>query len=527
MAKQVKSEDEKLTLDERRECFSATDFTTPRYLSHSDDTPMWWKVKETPSLTYSEYKKNKKRKERRIKQLESYLTNLSEERRRHQERLQREEASYEEELKVKDEAYKARQKQYELELMIEAESREKKLLEELESARSKAREESLLREVERTRRLDEEKQFKSEQKRKSAENKARIEKEKLEAEAEAERIRAELEAKKEKKRIARRQESARIKEIKLEEERRIAEEQNAELLKKAREEADRERALQAKLDEEVRLEKERVQAEIDERERIKQEHQKEEARARKEAERIQALKMQTEEKTISQLRRAHKIRDVEFCYPSVNMPDADDKIIVAKNLCLKTKSGKLLSKEFSFSATSGLTVRGGLTSSDMYDLSTLFARSFKGAVMSGGLRINEAHPHTLKRKDWLLLKDDIAYVMAYDVEDNLPSGKVIKYVEKHVGVARVGETKRLLNLLGESAERVLASSFSSLSISATAKVMIACGLSTNKKAVVLFEPKRTLDMPSAQTLKSLLEEWAKTNQEVALLVFTGDKAGGK
>ena len=158
MAKLAKGQEDKVVLDRSIEAFTHADFTTSRYLSHSEDIPMWWKVAETPSLTYSEYKKNKKRKERLTVQLERYLDTVQEERRRYNDRLKREEARYEEELKVKDEAYKARAKQHELRLMIEAEEREKKLLEELEIARAKAREEALIREVERTRRLEEEKE---------------------------------------------------------------------------------------------------------------------------------------------------------------------------------------------------------------------------------------------------------------------------------------------------------------------------------------------------------------------------------
>lgn len=526
MTKLVRNESVKKP-DKSIECFSPTDFTTPHYLSHSDDTPMWWKVKETPSLTYSEYKKNKKRKARQIKQLEAYLTALGEERRRHSERLRDEEERYGEELKVKDEAYEARAKQYELELRIEAEEREKKLLEELENARARAREEALLREVERTRRLDEERQFKAEQRRKSAEAKAQIEKERLEAEAEAERIKAEIEAEKERKKAERRQESARIKDIKLEEERRIAEEQNAERLRKAREEAERERALQAQLDEELRLEKERVQAEIAERERVRLEHEKEEARTRMEAERIEALKTETEKKTIAQLRRAHKLRDVEFSYPQVDISDGEECVIVGKGLCLKSKSGNLESKQFDFSATYGLTVKYGLSSSDVYDLSTIFTRSFDGSLMSGGLRVGGLNAHKLRRRDYVEALEDIAYVVPYDVEDKLPCGKIVKYVQNKVGVERLDEVRRALNVLGENAVEVLNSTFSGVSLSVGVKVMLSCALATTKKAVVLFEPKRTLDMPSANAFKSLLEEWSKSDKEVALLIFTGDKAGAK
>lgn len=527
MTKSVKKASENLSPDKSIECFPATDFTTPHYVSLSDDTPMWWKVVETPSLTYREYKKNKKRKARHVKQLEAYLTAVTEARRRHSDRLRDEELRYEEELKVKDEAYKARAKQYELELRLEAEAREKKLLEELESARARAREEALIREVERTRRLDEEKQFKSEQRKKSAEAKARIEKERLEAEAEAERIKAEVEAEKERKKAERRQESARIKDAKLEEERRIAEEQNAERLKKAREEAERERAVQAQLDEELRLERERVQAEIAERERVREEHERQEARTRQEAERIEALKTETEKKTIAQLRRAHKLRDVEFSYPQVDITDADKCVIVAKKLCLKSKSGDKKSRQFDFSVRYGLTVKGDMLSSDMFDLSTLFTRTFVGELMSGGLRVGAINAHTTKRRDYVEALESIAYVMPYDLEDNIPSGKIIKYVEKSVGVERLDEVRRVLSILGQNAVEVLKSTFARVAVSVVAKVMIACALATTKKAVVLFEPKRTLDMPSANALKSLLGEWSKVDKEVALLIFTGDKAGAK
>lgn len=527
MARSVKSERENMSPDKAIECFSAIDFTTPHYLSHSDDTPMWWKVTETPSLTYSEYKKNKKRKARRTKQLEAYLTALAEARRRHSDRLQAEEVRYGEELKIKDEAYKARAKQYEIELRIEAETREKKLLEELEAARARAREEALIREVERTRRLDEEKQFKSEQRKKSAEAKARIEKERLEAEAEAERIKAEVEAEKERKKAERRQESARIKDIRLEEERRIAEAQNEEKLKKAREEAERERAIQARLDEELRLEKERVQAEIAERERVREEHEREEARTRAEAERIEALKTEAEKKTIAQLRRAHKLRDVEFSYPQVEISEGKESVIVAKKLCLKSKSGDRQTREFDFSATYGLTVKGDNLSSDMFDLSGILSRTFDGVLMSGGLRIDGLCAHNTRRRDYLESLEGIAYVMPYDIEDRIPGGKIIKYVERNVGVARMDEVRRVLASLGEDAGAVLNANFSAVTVSVVAKVMIACALSTDKRAVVLFEPKRTLDMPSVNALKALLGEWSKQNKEVALLIFTGDKAGAK
>lgn len=527
MAKLVKGQEDKVVLDRSIEAFSHADFTTSRYLSHSEDIPMWWKVTETPSLTYSEYKKNKKRKERLTVQLERYLDTVQEERRRYKDRLNREEARYEEELKVKDEAYKARAKQHELRLMIEAEEREKKLLEELEIARAKAREEALIREVERTRRLDEERQFKADQRKKSLEEKARLEKERLLAEAEAERIKAEVEAERERKKQERRQESARIKEMKLEAERREAEQLNAERLKKAQEEADRERALQAKLDEELRIEAERVEAEIAERERVKKEHELERARTQKEAERIEALKSETERKTVAQLKKAHKIRDVQFVYPPITRSDFSDKYtVVAKNLALVDRTGERLSNLFNFSAVKGLNVYGGKRSSDIYDINLLFARTFDTGLMSGGVKVEGIYSHELKRADYVEALESATYVMPYAVED-FPIGSIQKHVEKVVGVEGVDKVKRALGVLGENAGEILRSNFSKLGVSTKAKVMLACALNTNRQVVVLFEPKRTLDMPSRNAFDMLLDEWKKSDKEVSLLIFTGEKAGAK
>lgn len=519
--------DEKNTTSAPTECFSAADFTTPHYVSTESDTPMWWKVVETPSLTYSEYKKNKKRKARHLKELEEYLATASEERRKHAERLKQEEERYEEELKTKDEAYKARAKKYELELMIEAEEREKKLLEELEEARKKAREEALMREVERNRRLEEARTHKAEQRRKTLEHKAAIERERLAAEAEAERIKAEAEAEKEKKKEERRIESARIKEIKQNAEKKEADELNAERLKQAKIEAEEARRAQLKLDEELRIERERVEAEIAERERVKAEHKKEEERARREEERIQALRKETEKKTIATMRRNHKIRDVEFSYPPIRFDVEDDQYpFILRALELKSRSGEKLSKTFNVVAPSGLTVIPGMGSSDMHDLSTLIGRKLGGDVLKGGIKVGSIHGHTLKAREYIEALEKEAYIMDYAIEDNTPSGSVQKYVESIVGTAKVDSVKHVLGLLGESANNVIKSSFSRLSISTVSKVMIACALNTQRRVVVLFEPKRTLDMMSANVLTNLLKEY-KLDKDRAFIVFTGDKVGAK
>lgn len=529
MAKVKKAEKENVKIpDYTVEAFSPADFTQPYPTSSSNDVPMWWKVAETPSLTYSEYKKNKKRKERHAKQLEDYLVKLAGERNRHAERLKAEEERYGEELRVKDEAYKAKAKQYELELAIEAEKREKKLLEEIEEIRKKAREEELIREVERTRRLDEEKRYKLEQRKKSAEAKARIEKERLEAESEALRIKAEAEAEKERKRAERRVESARIKDVKLQQEIKEAEEANAEKLRLAEEEAKRVREEQARLDEEMRLEAERVQAEIAERERVKREHKKEEDRRQKEAVRIETLRAETEKKTIASLKRAHKLRDVEFVYPIIEYKPSDDKYLLkTKNLHLADKSGEALSKNFNLSFTSGFSVVGDCKGSDMHDLCSLVTRDFGRDLLSGGLKIGNVFSHKMTKRDYDEWARENLFVLPYAVEENIPTGSVKKYVERSVPVEKTDEMRRYLSVLGVKASEVEKRSFSALNLATATKVMIACALAGAKKVMIFFEPGRTLDMPSKTALVELLKEWGKAEREQLLCVFTGDKAGAK
>ncbi len=522
MAKVTKSEKESVALQEK--CFSPSDFTTPSHcITKGDDIPMWWKIEESPSLTYREYKKNKKRKENQLKQLEIYLARVQQERKEYEERLKKEEENYQLELKDKDEAYKARAKKYELELMLEAEEREKKLLEELERVRVQARQEALLHEVERNRRLEEDRRYKSEQRKKTIEEKARIEKERIETEAEEARIKAQIEAEKEKKRIERREKSAKIKEIKIEAERREAEEINAEKLRKAQLEAERERLEQQRLDEELRLEQERVEKEIAERERVKVEHKKEVEKNRLEQERIESLKAEAEKKKVGQLKRAHKIRDIEFVYPKIDLTDKKDFLLVAKKLCLKSRSGEIMSKVYDFEFTSGVAHLDGGNSESLNDLSEIFVRDHE-YLTSGGLKVGNIYAHEIKRRDYQEAILDEAYIVPYAIEDYIPSGSVKKYLDARVGVESFDKLRGILTRFGINADKVLKSSFSKLSTQEVAKVMITCALTTSRRVVVLFEPERVLDMVSVHVLRSLIEAKEKEENKGLILVV---REGGK
>ena len=522
MAKVVKSENENVTLPKK--CFLPSDFTTPNHCNaKGDDIPMWWRVEESPSLTYREYKKNKKRKQKQIEQLEDWLARRQKDRKEHEERLKKEEESYQIELKDKDEAYKARAKKYELELMLEAEAREKKMLEELERARAQARQEALLHEVERNRRLEEERKHKSEERKKSIEAKARLEKERIETEAEEARIKAQIEAEKEKKRIERREKSAKIRQIKLDAEIREAEEINAEKLKRAQLEAEKQMQEQLRLDEELRLEQERVEKEIAERERVKVEHKKELEKNRLEQERIESLKAEAEKKTVAQLKRAHKIKDIEFAYPKIDLTGAKDSLLVAKRLCLKSRLGVQMSKAFDFDYKQGFAYLDVGNSSDVNDLSTIFTRDHD-LMTSGGLKIGDIHAHQIRRRDYIEALQDQAYIVPYAIEDYIPSGGVKKYLDARVGVESFDNLRRILSAFGLNADKVLRSNFNKLSIREVAKVMITCALTTNRRVVVLFEPKRVLDTVSVHTLKSLLESKQKQESKNFMLVV---REGGK
>lgn len=522
MAKSVKSNSENITLQEK--CFSSSDFTTANHcITRGDDIPMWWKVEETPSFTYREYKKNKKRKENQLKQLEIYLARAQQERKDYEDRLKKEEENYQIELKDKDEAYKARAKKYELELMLEAEEREKKLLEELERVKAQAREEALLHEVERNRRLEEDRRYKLEQRKKTLEEKARLEKERIETEAEEARIKAQIEVEKEKKRIERREKSAKIKEIKLQAERREAEEINAEKLKKAQLEAERERQEQLRLDEELRLEQERVEKEIAERERVKVEHKKEIEKNRMEQERVATLKAEAEKKTIAQLKRAHKVKDIEFLYPKIDLTDKKDFLLVAKRLCLKSRSGETLSKEYDFEFKSGLVYLVGCNSASINDLSMIFSRDHE-YITSGGLKVGNIHFHEIKRRDYQEAIVDEAYIVPYAIEDYIPSGSVKKYLDGVVGIESFDKARAILKRFGLNSDKVLRSSFNKLTIQEVTKVMITCALTTSRRVVVMFEPKRVLDTASVHILNALLDDKAKQENKGLILVV---REGGK
>ena len=506
-----------------KECFVKT---YPRTSSAGDGIAMWWKVSCENAVTFKQYKKDKKRTEKEKARIELYVKNLEKESEKYSRKLSAESEKYRLECQARDEAYKARREKEELQIIAEKEESRKRLMQETIESKNKLKDYEKTLEEERERKRELEATRKFELKRAKIEADERAQREKILAEEEAEKLRLDTIRSVERKKEERRERERELKRKRLEAEMLDEEEANAEKVRLARIEAEQKRLEEEKLSKELALLEEKSKKELAERERVRNAHRenriKREEEERKRAE-LEAISLK---RTIASLKKAHKVKDVEFVYPAPAF-SGEETVIEFSGVTLKTKKEKeSLTSVINQKIYSGVSVTTTLSRRDMQAVCSILRRDFgSDKIMSGGIRFeNSVNFHALNRKTYLNFRSGKFAILDYEAKKLHSFSSVKKYLSARIGEDKLDvATDYLQRLNVRSAKKLIQKRALFCTVGETAKLLLVCALLSNAKLTVLCEPQRCLDMPSRSALRELVEEWQGVQDGRALWVITSDE----
>ncbi len=507
-----------------KECFTQS---FPLAVSGGDNTPMWWKIVREPGVTFKQYKKDKKRAEKEKAQLEDYVRTLEAESEKYSKKLKAESEKYRLECEMREHAFNARREKEELELAAEREKSRQRLLEEQINSKNKIKEFEQSLEEEKERKREEEATRKYELKRAKIEAEEKVAREKILADEEAEKLRLESLREAERKKEERRERERELKRKRIEAELLDEEEANAEKVRLAQLEAERKLEEEEKLSRELALREEESQKELEERERVRMAHREDRIkRAEEEKKRLELAEV-AKRKTIATLRRAHKIKDVEFVYPEPAFGEGEEVVLELSGAHLKERKGKkALSVPVTERIKSGVTITTSLKRRDMIALCSILRRDFsKDKIMSGGIRFEgKEKSHALTRKEYLSKLCGRFSIVDYEAKQFRGLFSVKKYLADRIGEDKIDlATDYLQRLNVHSAKSLIKKRATSLAVGEVARVLLVCALLSSAKVVVLCEPQRCLDMPARSVLKELISEWQGEEEGRALWVLTSDE----
>lgn len=506
-----------------KDCFVKT---YPHVSCDGDGVPMWWKVAFDRGVTFKQYKKDKKRLEKEKARMEEYVRSLEQESEKYSQKLKAESEKYRLECEERDKAYKARREKEELELLAEKEQSRKRLLAEALESKNKLKEfeKNLDEEREQKRELEATRKFELKKAKIEAEEKAQ--REKILAEEEAEKLRLEAIRSSERKKEERRERERELKRLRLEAEMLDEEEANAEKVRLAKLEAEQKQAEEEKLSRELALLEEQSQRELAERERVRNAHREDRIKREEEEKKRAELELLAKKRTIAGLKKAHKVKDVEFVYPAPSF-SSGEAVLEFSGAMLKTKKEKTpLSHPVDEVLSSGVTVTTCLTRRDMQAVCSMIRRDFSSKViMSGGIRFEgKVDFHALTRKDYLSFKGSKFAILDYEAKKLHSLTSVKKYLCNRIGQDKLDlATDYLQRLNVRSAKNLIQKKALFCTVGETAKILLVCALLSNARLTLLCEPQRCLDMPSRSALRELVEEWQGKEEGRALWIITSDE----
>lgn len=506
-----------------KECFTRN---FPR-VSEGDDTPMWWKIVQKPGITFKQYKKDKKRAEKERAELEEYVRMLEAESEKYSLKLKEESAKYKLECEMRDYAFEERRKQEELLLSAEEEKSRQRLLEEKIASQNKLLEyeKSIEEEKMKKRELEANEKFELKKAKIAASEKA--ERERILAEEEAEKLRIESLQTAERKKEERRERERELKRKRLEAEMLDMEEANAEKVRLAEIEAQKKIEEEERLSRELALKEEESERELKERERIRNAHRENRLKRQEEERKRAELALIAEKKTVEQLRKAHKIKDVEFMYPTPAFGEkVADVVLELSGVHLKLKKNKkALSSPVNVIVKQGITVTM-LAQKEMRAVCSALKRDFtKDKVLSGGIRFDGRElSHEIGRKEYTSLSLGRYVIVDYESKKLYGVGSVGRYVTARIGADKLElATDYLQRLNVHSAKSLIKKRASACTVGEVARILIVCALLSDAKVVVLCEPQRCLDMPARSALKDIIAEWQGGTDGRALWILTQDE----
>lgn len=507
-----------------KECFTRN---FPLTACDGDDTPMWWKIVRKPGITFKQYKKDKKRAEKERAQLEEYVRSLEAVSEKYSLKLKEESAKYKLECEMRDYAFEEKRKQEELLLSAEREKSRQRLLEEQIASQNKLLEYEKALEEEKMKKREIEANEKFELKKAKIAASEKAERERILAEEEAEKVRMESLQVAERKKEERRERERELKRRKLEAEMLDMEEANAEKVRLAELEAQKQLEEEERLSRELALREEESEKELKERERIRNAHRENRLKRQEEEQKRAELARVAEKKTVEQLRKAHKIKDVEFVYPyPVFGEKSEDVVLELSNVMLKMKkSKKAISSPVSVVVKKGLNVTV-LAQREMKAVCSSLKRDFdKDKMMSGGIRFDgEELSHEIGRKQYVSLSLGRYAIVDYEAKKLYGLGSVCKYVTARIGADKLElATDYLQRLNVHSAKSLIKKRASSCSVGEVARILIVCALLSSSKVAVLCEPQRCMDMPARSALRDLVLEWQGGEDGRALWIITQDE----